>query len=221
MQTAKLCLAAACLLGVASARLSAQGFDGVMQFVSSEHGDKPDTITQMTKGSKMRFEGMGRGGGAMIMDGNSRLILMPEQKQYMIIPIAPDNTPVKQKKQGTAVKTGKTETVAGIRCEVWHYTGVKNDGTPQDGDACLAKGAGLMIGRLAVGRMAMYFTEGGQAFSQALASGMGIMKVTSNGKTDLVAIKAQVTSVPDAMFSPPSDYTKMDRAHMGGPPHTP
>ena len=82
MQPAKLCLAAVCLLATASARLAAQGFDGVIQFVSYEgHGDRPDTMTQISKGDKVRFEGMGRGGGAMIVNGTSRIILMTDQKK--------------------------------------------------------------------------------------------------------------------------------------------
>jgi len=49
-----------------------------MQFVSYErHSDQADTITQITKGSKTRVEGMGRGGGAMIMNGTSRIIILP------------------------------------------------------------------------------------------------------------------------------------------------
>jgi hypothetical protein len=32
-------------------------------------------------------------------------------------------------------------------------------------------------------------------------------------------VKAQATSVPDAMFAPPADYTKMDMGKMGRPPH--
>ena len=62
-----------------------------------------------------------------------------------------------------------------------------------------------------------YFSAGGQAFADAMASGAGIMKVTTNGKLSFVAVKAQATSVPDAMFVPPPDYTKMDMSGMGRP----
>ncbi|MBK5187284.1 MAG: DUF4412 domain-containing protein [Gemmatimonadaceae bacterium] len=220
MQRAKLCLAAACLLATASTRLAAQGFDGVIQFVSYEdHGDQPDTMTQITKGSKIRFEGMGKGGGAMIMNGSERIILIPEQKAYMEMPMnmarEADNAAAKQ--HGTATKTGKIENVAGIPCEEWHYKGSDEAGKSEEGDACVAKGAGLMINRLSGGMMAHFFTSGGQAFSEALMNGGGIMKVTSNGKLSFIAVHAQATSVPDAMFSPPPGYTKMDMSHMGRP----
>lgn len=216
---ANLCIATVTLLAITAAPAAAQGFQGVMQFVSYERETgTPDTLTQFTKGSKIRFEGMGKQKGAMIMDGNNRLILMPEQKKYMLMPMGADKLDHKPAdvKKGTAVRTGKTETVAGIPCEVWHYTGTKDDGTPENGDACLAKGAGLMINRLAGGHMADYFTEGGAAFGEALASGMGIMKASENGKVALVAVRAQVTSVPDAMFVAPPDYTALDISKMGG-----
>ena len=88
MQLAKLCLAAACLLAMATSRLAAQGFDGVIQFVSYEGpGDRPDTMTQISKGNKLRFEGMGRDGGAMIMNGSSRIILMTKEKKWMEMPL--------------------------------------------------------------------------------------------------------------------------------------
>jgi hypothetical protein len=225
MQRAKLCLAAACLLATASSRLAAQGFDGVMQFVSYEdHPDHPDTMTQITKGSRMRIEGMGKGGGAMIMDGTNRIIILPEQKQYMELPM---NFGSKQaetesaKHHGVAVKTGKTERVAGIPCEVWHYKGTDDHGKPTEGDVCLAKGAGLMMNRLSGGMTQHVFDAGGQAFNDAINNGAGILKVTSNGKVVFVAVKAQATSVPDAMFAPPAGYTKMDMSQMARPPRKP
>ena len=224
MQRAKLLFSAGCLLAAAAPPLFAQGFDGVIQFVSYEnHADHPDTMTQMTKGDKVRIEGMGRRGGAMIMNGTSRIIVMPEQKQYMELPADFGGRAAASeaaKHHGVAVKTGKTETVAGIPCEDWHYKGTDDDGKTQEGDVCVAKGAGLMLGRL-TGVAAHMFEEGGQAFNDALKNGGGLMKATNNGKVSFEAVKAQATSLPDAMFAPPADYTKMDASMMGRPPHKP
>jgi Domain of unknown function (DUF4412) len=221
MQRATIVLVAAGALIAASARLSAQGFDGVMQFVSYEnHSDHPDTMTQITKGSKIRIEGMGRNGGAMIFDGANRIILLPEQKAYMDMPAnlgEREATAEASKHRGTAERTGKTETIAGITCEDWHYKGTKSDGTPEEGDACVAKGAGMMINRLSGGMAGRYFDAAGPAFAEAIKNGAGVMKVTTNGKLSFVAIKAERSSVPEAMFAPPPDYTKMDMSQMGRP----
>jgi len=218
MQRAKLFLAAACLVTAASSQLAAQGFDGVIQFVSYDH-DRPDTITQMTKGSKIRIEGMGsRGGGAMILDGNTRTIIMPKEKQYMALPMDMGGREAERevaKHHGVAEKTGKTETIAGIPCEDWHYKGTDDDGKQEEGEVCMARGAGLMPSRMAGPMMMHVFDAGGQAFNEALSKGDGILKITRNGKVSMLAVKAQATPVPDAMFAPPPEYTKLDMSQMG------
>jgi Domain of unknown function (DUF4412) len=220
MQRATIVLATAGALIAGPAHLFAQRFEGVMQFVSYEgHSDQPDTITQMTKGSKVRIEGMGRA-GAMIFDGNSRIIIMPEQKAYMDMPAnlgEREADAEASKRKGTAERTGKTETIAGITCEDWHYKGTKSDGTPEEGDACVAQGAGMMINKISGGMVGRHFNFAGPAFSEAMKNDAGVMKVTTNGKLSLVAIKAERTSVPEAIFTPPPDYTKMDMSQMGRP----
>jgi len=220
MQRAKLCLVGVCLLATTTSRLAAQGFQGVMQFLSYERDSaKPDTLTQMTKGSKIRFEGMGNGGGAMIMDGTSRTILLPEQKQYMNMPANFGGHAAEEaaKRRVVAEKTSKTEKIAGISCEDWHYKGTDEDGKPEEGEVCLASGAGLMVNRLSGGMIGHIFDAGGQAFNEALKNGAGVMKVTNNGKVDLIAVRAEASSLPDAMFAPPADYTKMGMPGMGMP----
>ncbi|MBA2685541.1 MAG: DUF4412 domain-containing protein [Gemmatimonadaceae bacterium] len=220
MHRAKRYVAAACLVAVSTTRLSAQGFDGVIQFVSYENESHPDTMTQITKGSKIRFEGLGEQDGAIIMDGNTSLILVTDQKMYMTLP--PDLGSKEAadhgaKHHGVATKTGKMENIAGIPCEDWHYKGMDEDGKAEEGEVCIAKGAGLMINRLSGGIAAKFFTAAGQEFGDALKNGGGIMKVTNNGKLSLVAVKAKSTSVPDAMFVAPAGYTKLQIPGMGGP----
>ena len=221
MQHLRKVVAAVCVFVTGSSHLSAQGFDGVIQFVSYEnHADHPDTMTQITKGSKIRFEGMGKSGGAMIMDGNTRLMLVPTQKMYMEMPAtlgAHGAAEEGAKHHGVAEKTGKTEVVAGVRCNVWHYKETKSDGSAHEGEACIARGTGFMINRLTGGMAGNYFNAGGAAFAAEMKNGGGIMKVTENGKVALIAVKIEATSVPDAMFLPPEGYTKMGARGMRGP----
>lgn len=224
MQRINLYLAAiACISATATSQLAAQGFEGVMHFVSYDRSSStPDTLVQMSKGSKIRIESAGsRGhGGAMIMDGTKRTILMPEQKQYMDWPADMGDKEAAgeaAKHHGTAEKTGKTETIAGIPCDDWHYKGTDDKGEAEEGEVCVAKNAGLMITRMA-GPVGMHvFDAGGEAFNRVLNNGGGIMKVTQNGKVAMIAVKAQATSLPDAMFAPPAGYTKFDMSQMGKP----
>lgn len=217
MHRAQLYLTAACLLATTAAPLAAQGFEGAIRFVSYDRKTgAPDTMTQVTKGSKLRLEGI-QHGGAFIIDGDKRIVLMPERKSYVMMPASmmepDDKTP---RKSGEAEDTGKSATVAGITCEIWHYSGTKDDGTPQAGDACLAPGTGLMVGKFMGRRMPQYFT-GGKALSDALLRGMGVMQATENGKVVLAAISVNPAKVPDAVFAPPPDYKMMDMSSMGRP----
>jgi hypothetical protein len=225
MQPIKLGLVAVALIATASSRIAAQGFQGVMQFVSYEKdSNEPDTVTQMTKGSKIRFEGMGEMGGAMIMDGTNRMILIPERKQYVNMPADFGSGAAAEeaaKHRGVAAKTGKSEKIAGIPCEDWHYKGTDEDGKPEEGEVCLAKGAGLMINRLSGGIAGHVFGSGGKEFNDAINSGYGIMKVTDHDKVVLVALRAQASAVPDAMFAPPPGYTAMTMPGGMGKPRKP
>ena len=220
MHRAHLYLTAACLLATTTAPLAAQGFEGAIQFVNYDRktGAPKDTMTQITKGSKIRLEGIGHG-GAMIMDGDKRIFVMPEKKSYMMMPASMmegDANDKIEKKVGTAENTGRTLTVAGVKCDVWHYKGTKDDGTPQEGDACLAPGTGMMVGKFMSRRMPQYFT-GGKALSEALMKGMGVMQASENGKVVFTAISVKPASVPDAVFAPPPDYKALDMSSMGRP----
>ena len=74
-----------------------------------------------------------------------------------------------------------------------------------------------MVSRLAGGMMEHMFEEGGPAFNEAMKNGGGLLKATNNGKVAFIAVKAQATSLPDAMFAPPAGYTKMDMSQMAMP----
>ena len=192
----------------------------MIQFVSYEKdSEQADTVTQMTKGDKLRMEGMGHA-GAIIMNGSNRIIIIPERKQYVEMPMdlgRKEGAREAAKHHGVAVRTGKTESIAGIPCEDWHYKGTDDDGKAEEGDVCVARGAGLMVSRLAGGMMEHMFEEGGPAFNEAMKNGGGLLKATNNGKVAFIAVKAQATSLPDAMFAPPAGYTKMDMSQMAMP----
>jgi len=196
-----------------------------MQFVSYEKDSNvPDTMTQMTKGSKIRFEGLGKRGGAMILDGTNRIVLMPDEKKYMNLPAdfgSRAAAAAAAKRSGVAVKTGKSENIAGITCEDWHYKGTDDEGKPEEGEVCVAQGAGLMINRLSGGMIGHIFDAGGPAFNEAMNNGGGVMKVTNNGKVAIIALRAERSSIPDAMFSPPPDYTQMTMPGGMGKPRKP
>ena len=121
--------------------------------------------------------------GEVVMDGDAHteMMIMPQQKQYMLIPQSMMDAMKDRADSGvkfTFSKTGRTETVAGVSCQVVHVSGTKA-GKPQEGDMCVAKGVGFdpaawssMGGRSgAGGEMAQV--------RAAVGPGNGIMKIVT------------------------------------------
>ena len=159
----------------------------------------------------------------MIIDGTAktRTVIMPTRRMYMTVPYDPSarKPPVGEKPQVTWTRSGKTETVAGVLCEVIHGSGVE-DGKPKEADLCVAKGIGFGG------------STGAGPFGEALAEfagldhtpGEGIVKVTSieGGKSqvELELIKVDRRSLAAADFQPPAGYTRFERPAGGPPPVT-
>jgi hypothetical protein len=204
MQRANLFVTAVCLLAMTAAPLAAQGFDGVIQFVASgAHYAHPDTSTQISKGSRLRW-------GNLIDNDSIRITLIPERKQYLEMPGSTRGYTdlILMAKSGHVERTTITDTVAGIPCGIWHFAGTNPDGSADVSDACITKNAGLMLNRQG-GHTALYIAAGGWTFREVLTLDSGILKVTENGETTFVVLSAQAMSVPDSTFAPPRKYRKL------------
>src|SRR6476619_7896548 len=151
-------------LGIAVAQT---GFNGVITFVNEGSAGKQDTFVQYTKGRKVRLDGFGSQKGAMIVDNDAKVMMMvdPEKKQYMTMTeddakqmqamMGPMMEKMKQQsKKGAAggkvsfAKTGQTEPVAGVPCEVYRGEYVEEDGDKEQGEACVATGVGFALAAL-------------------------------------------------------------------------
>lgn len=230
-------VALACL---ATGPVTAQtGFEGVITYLDHSKTDgKTSTMIQTTKGHKAKFEGLGGQQGAVIFDGDNHSMIMvqPEKKQYMTVTQAdmeqwaammkPMEARLKAAKQKGAEgrddfkvdisKTGRTETVAGTRCEVWHGTTVDDDGTKKEGEVCVAQGVGfaffdIMMNNPMAAQMRGSMQAQMQKFKQLLSGGKGVLKFTSieGGKpfVQMEATKIERRSVSDAELQPPAGYT--------------
>ncbi len=234
-------LALAALAAVPAAAQT--GFEGVTTFKQYRKSDGTySTLVQTTKGHKVRWQGMGKDSSVMIFDGDAHSIVVvePDKKTYMTVTQAdmdqmaammkPMADRMKDKKGDSdkdkdfdidVKNTGRTETVAGVRCEVWHGT-TTEDGKKKEGEACVAPGVGLALYDVMVNnpmtKSSGRFETMMAKYKQVLSGGKGLLKMTSieDGKTtvDIEATKIDKRSVSDDAFKPPAGYTGTSMGQM-------
>jgi hypothetical protein len=239
-------LAAVLVAGAAAAPrpLAAQtGFDGVITFVRQQGSGKPDTVVQTTKGHKLRFDGFGPDSGSMIIDNDAKLIMMVDARKQQYITMTQDDMKQMQAMMGPMMErsrqrrnaegkrgsfkftpTGKSETVAGVKCQVWHGQYVDKDGDKDEGDACVAEGVGFALAELTYANPMLSMgassaTEPLEQFRELVGGNKGIMKASRTTKggqveRELEATKVERKSVADDAFKPPAGYKEVRMGDM-------
>ena len=212
-----------------------QGFEGVQEFKLTSDG-KSAAVVQTHKGSRVKLDMSGmaalNGGKAapqaqgsyVLIDWKSRemFMVMPSQRMYMAGNIDSMMArgqamqsrfdPAKSK----VTKTGKTETVAGLTCELWHSEAVVNEKVEQ-ADFCITKGAGLMAPPGGAGRQGAMNPE----ITKLMKQGYGVVKMTRivDGKPQPVIelVKSDRKKIPASELQVPEGLKRMDMgAMMGG-----
>lgn len=205
------------LHAVSGPPLQAQEFEGTLTFVArGADGDK--TITEWVKGTETRYDfasaGSATAQGTMIIDGSAktRTVIMPARKAYMTAPYDPASrrSGTGEKSDAKWIRTGKTEMVAGVKCQVIHGAGTES-GKPKEADICVAKGFGFGGGSTGGGPFSEALTE---YANLSLAPGEGIIRMTSieGGKSQiqLELTKVDRRKLAAADFQPPAGFTKME-----------
>jgi hypothetical protein len=235
--------------GLVPAVASAQAFEGVIHYTIRDDQGKVTEIVQASKRGKLRIGTVENGQeSGMIIDSMAGTVTMVDgkQKTYMVInrqlmeqmrgmangmmrgARGQAGTADDDRSTGKVTRTGRTEVVAGIRCDVWSYDGI-DDGKHVTGEACLAKGVGMMSpGSLGFGMLGGMQREAMQEryrhwgdIGNLLAQGYGILKATStrdgkpSGSIEVTAIQRGAPG--DAQFQPPAGYKQ--QSMMGGRPH--
>jgi hypothetical protein len=217
------------------------GFNGVITFLNAGTSGGQDTFVQYTKGNKVRLDGFGASHGSMIIDNDAKVMMMvdPDKKQVMIM--TEDDAKQMQAMMGPMMErmkqggktdeatgkasfsnTGKTETVAGVRCEVYHGVYVEEDGDKDEGDACVATGVGFRLDAVTFNNPMVQRGGAGydrvQQFRELVAGNRGILKAKSykdgKVKTDIEAVKIEPKSLGDDVFAVPPGYKEIRMADM-------
>lgn len=263
MRSIQLTIVAALALGVAAGGsappVAAQRMQGTMRATVRSADGATMEFTQIARPGKAGFLVNDKGKlGGMIVDSaaGSMTMLDGDSKSYMVVSLATMQQMAERMggmmkqmphgqgnasdaedsggPKGKVTATGRTEVVAGIRCQVYTYDGMEN-GKHLTGEACLAKGAGMM----AAGSSPMDMMPGMHSRDRSemmqrrlagmgdmgalLAQGYGIMKATGSedgkfqGSMEVTALDRSLP--PDAAFQPPAGYTKREMPRMPGAPN--
>jgi hypothetical protein len=228
-----------CMAYTIPSQMAAQNtFEGVIAFQMIGDDNKPDTMIQTTKGNTLKLEGMGKGKGAVVFDAvkHRMLMIQPEEKQY-IVATEEDMQQMNMMTQAAMQKfakkeaksaddednvkidfrpTGRTETVAGVKCEVWHGTSIR-EGEKKEGEACLAKGVGFAAFNVMENPMLTPRGRGAsfiEQYRKLVGPNKGVIKMVEfkDGKphSSMEAIKIQPLAVSEAEFEPPAGYKEVN-----------
>jgi hypothetical protein len=233
---------AGALLGVSERAVAQTGFNGTITFAMHTENGKNMTMIQTTSGNKVRMQMVDSAKGpnqaaGVILDGDAQTmtIMMPEQQKYMTVtqdqmkqsaammagrtsanPSSTTATP------WTVTNTGRSETVAGVSCQVYHVSGISQAGKPGEGDVCVAQGVGFaMMDPSYRNMMTMGRVNTAPEFAQVsdlLKGGKGILKVTEikDGKSTIMLVATNIdrSSPSSSAFAPPTGYTQFQMPQM-------
>lgn len=215
-------------LAGAAAPLAAQsGFEGVIEFKEfGKHGT--GTMVQTSKGSLIRIDNLHGGQGkreepTLILDTKARTMtmLVPENHMYLVQPLAQGGSgPADPKRQLAFKDSGRTETVAGIKCQIYSGTVTDSRGKQSQFEACMAKGVGFALFEAMGARGVGSKSSGADLFRDMAAKNLYVLKVweLKDGARvpAMEATKVEQKAVPASAFQVPAGFTKMD---MPNPKH--
>ena len=185
-------------------------FEGKVTFNVYDNGES-HTLQYYVKDNKIRFDANEEGHqGQIVMDQAAKqfMVIMPEQKMYMVMPI-PDAKSYSDKSEGMSddtkfVKTGETKEILGYTAEKWTY----KDGD-DEGEAWMTKD----IGSLRFFNNPMQ-EDKPQWQKDLEGAGYFPLLVLENGKKVYEVTNIEKKSLDETMFEAPAGFKKMDMPMM-------
>ena len=211
--------------------LSADTFEGTLTMTISSSTSKngPQELNMSLKDGNMRTDiQSSRGTMSAIMDMKNQqmIILMPQQRMYMVQPLHQPSAPQGQYQQyqgqaqaagstPTLVDTGVKETILGYECT--KYTATNEKGTTQIWVTDqLGTFAGMFHGG-APGRPAQPPADWENALKGKSFFPMRVEGTNDRGTFKMEVTAINKTSLPDSLFAPPEGWQKFDLGSiMGG-----
>lgn len=212
---------------------AADAFQGKVSLAMTAEKGRTQTLNYSIKGQKLRMDIETEGKTmATIMDMGKleMLMLMPEEKTYMVMPM---KKPVEQAmaKQGESTAdievTGKTETILGYKCsqilvkdkgevtEMWVADGLGTFMGMGSGGGGGGGGGMFGGGRKGGGPQAAKWEE---ALKGKGGFPLRVISRNAKGKETfkMEATKIEPGSLPNSLFMPPAGYEKFSMPDFGG-----
>ena len=186
-------------------------FEGVLTMKMSGVGSgAPQTIKYYVRNGILRMEMDGKSGqGYSITDPRKQVsyTVVPNQRMYMEMKVEPKSAERIAKSEPKVTKTGRTETIAGHKCEHWI---IQAEG--EESDVCVAKGLGKFFG----------MAGGGQrepAWISKLGSDFFPLRYAKVGQSaaSLEVTRIEKRPLDASLFQPPAGYRKMTMPAAGAP----
>jgi len=209
----------------AAASFAADAFQGKVSLAITAAKGKPQTLNYSIKDKKLRMDIEAEGhamASIMDMEKQEMLMLMPEQKMYMVMPIkgAVDKAVAKAGDSTADIEvTGKTETILGYTC---NQILVKDKGTVTE--MWVAEGLGTFMG---LGNQGGGGPFGGgkpaaaAKWEEALKGKGGFpLRVISRDAKGKESFKMEATKIepgtlPASLFTPPAGYQQFKMPSLG------
>jgi len=185
----------------ASAAAAQSAFEGVITATAYAEGQGTEVVFRV-KGGKIRMELIEDGDrGILIADGTGSVISVDDaERVYYRVPPPPDRGP----ELPDLVRLGRSETVAGHRCEYFRYPLSAEDGEAVD--VCIATGLGFM-GWI---RAELSSPAEERRLRRQFPAGAVILKaVEPGGAVAFLVAKIERTRLSDALFAPPAGYREV------------
>jgi len=206
---------------IASAPLGAQ-WQGVVNFHNqrdvADQGQSSDVQYVEGAGGMAKMNVQDKEGGPISVifnrSQNTATIVMTARQMYMTMPMDKAQAEVRQQMAKSKITdTGKSEVVAGHKCEIFHASDAEDS---TETDACIASDMGTFMMFEAPGSQGRGGPESMLSKVQSLFGAKGgffPLKVTTykGGKLDetFVATSIEAKSVPASEFATPAGFTAM------------
>jgi hypothetical protein len=209
--------------------VSADTFEGTltMTMTSSTSKNGPQALNLSLKDGNMRTDiqsSHGTMSAIMDMKNQQIILLMPQQRMYMVQPMSQPAAPQGQYQQyqgqaagspPTLVETGEKETILGYECT--KYTATSEKGTSQ---IWVTDQLGTFMGLFhggAPGRPTQAPADWETALKGKSFFPMRVIGTNDKGSYKMEVTAINRTSLPDSLFAPPDGWQKFDLASiMGG-----